>query len=256
LDADVFGRAAQEREEVAAIRGAYKEARRSRAHECLTLLAASASMPDALPKLLAPVTKRLHAASLPSLRVKIEAYAQAVAKGVLRNPRLSPEATLVLVYSVINDGVTRDERVAATESSMKLEETKLGEAKRGQKETGNRVWENGWCVLVSVWRRFFFFASFATYRTTRLRFSVFGFRLKTDEKKSQLILRTDHALGARLTSLHAEYITRLEIPARFTWTSGGCRERGEPRRAEHFGSFVFSRFLFFFFTRAFARSLT
>jgi U3 small nucleolar RNA-associated protein 20 len=151
LDADVFGRAAQEREEVAAIRGAYKEARRSRAHECLTLLAASASMPDALPKLLAPVTKRLHAASLPSLRLKIEAYAQAVAKGVLRNPRLSPEATLVLVYSVINDGVTRDERVAATESSMKLEETKLGEAKRGQKETGNRVWENGWCVLVSVW---------------------------------------------------------------------------------------------------------
>ena len=169
LDADVFGRAAQEREEVAAIRGAYKEARRSRAHECLTLLAASASMPDALPKLLAPVTKRLHAASLPSLRVKIEAYAQAVAKGVLRNPRLSPEATLVLVYSVINDGVTRDERVAATESSMKLEETKLGEAKRGQKETGNRVWENGWCVLVSVWL-------FFSRLLRRIERSVFGFR--------------------------------------------------------------------------------
>ena len=46
LDADVFGRAAQEREEVASIRGAYKEARRSRAHECLTLLASSCTMPD------------------------------------------------------------------------------------------------------------------------------------------------------------------------------------------------------------------
>ena len=108
------------------------------------------------------------------------------------------------------------------------------------------------------WSRFGvgFFFSRLLRRIERRRFSVFGFRLKTDEKKSQLILRTDHALGARLTSLHAEYITRLEIPARFTWTSGGCRERGEPRRAEHFGSFVFSRFLFFFFTRAFARSLT
>ena len=247
LDADVFGRAAQEREEVAAIRGAYKEARRSRAHECLTLLASSASMPDALPKLLAPITRRLHAASLPSLRAKIEAYAQAVAKGVLRNNRLSPEATLVLVYSVINDGVTRDERVASTESSEKLEETNLGEAKRGQKETGNRVWENGWCVFSFG---FFFFLFRVKSDVARLRFSVFGFRFSSPRtKKSQLILRTDHALGARLTSLHAEYITRLEIPARFTWTSGGCRERGEPRRAEHFGSFARAISFLLFFTR-------
>ena len=153
LDADVFGRAAQEREEVASIRGAYKEARRSRAHECLTLLASSCTMPDALPKLLAPVTKRLHAASHPRLRAKMDAYLQAVAKGVLSNPRLAPEATLVLVYSVINDGVTRDERIAATERAGKLEETTLGEAARGEKEKGNRVWENGWCVS-------FFFSGF------------------------------------------------------------------------------------------------
>ena len=155
LDADVFGRAAQEREEVASIRGAYKEARRSRAHECLTLLASSCTMPDALPKLLAPVTKRLHAASHPRLRAKMDAYLQAVAKGVLSNPRLAPEATLVLVYSVINDGVTRDERIAATERAGKLEETTLGEAARGEKEKGNRVWENGWCVS-------FFFRVFAS----------------------------------------------------------------------------------------------
>jgi hypothetical protein len=108
-------------------------------------------MPDALPKLLAPVTKRLHAASHPRLRAKMDAYLQAVAKGVLSNPRLAPEATLVLVYSVINDGVTRDERLAATERAGKLEETTLGEAARGEKEKGNRVWENGWCVF------FFFF---------------------------------------------------------------------------------------------------
>ena len=56
IDADVFGRAAEERE-VEAIRGAYKEARRSRAHECLTLLAANAACPSALPELLAPVTR-------------------------------------------------------------------------------------------------------------------------------------------------------------------------------------------------------
>ena len=114
---------------------------------------------------------------------------------MLRNPRVSPEATLVLVYSVINDGVTRDERVAATESSMKLEETKLGEAKRGQKETGNRVWENGWCVLVSVWRRFFF-ASFATYRTKRLRFSVFGFRLR-GRKQSKVSAHSPYGSRSR-----------------------------------------------------------
>ena len=161
LDADVFGRAAQEREEVAAIRGAYKEARRSRAHECLTLLASSCSTPGALPSLLAPVTRRLHAASHPGLRAKAELYAQAVAKGVLRNPRLDPEATLVLVYSVINDGVTRDERVAETERSGKLEETRLGEAARGEKERGNRVWENGWCV-VRVFR-FFLSGSFSLF---------------------------------------------------------------------------------------------
>ena len=52
-----------------------------------------------------------------------------------------------------------------------------------------------------------------------------------------------------MTSLHAEYITRLEIPARFTWTSGGCRERGEPRRAEHFGSFARAISFLLFFTR-------
>ena len=156
LDADVFGRAAQEREEVAAIRGAYKEARRSRAHECLTLLASSCSTPGALPSLLAPVTRRLHAASTPGLRAKIEAYAQAVAKGVLRNPRMDPEATLVLMYSVIDDGVTRDERVAKAERSGKLEETRLGEAARGEKERGNRVWENGWCVASPSSSRGFF----------------------------------------------------------------------------------------------------
>jgi hypothetical protein len=243
LDADVFGRAAQEREEVAAIRGAYKEARRSRAHECLTLLASSCTMPDALPKLLAPVTKRLHAASHPRLRAKMDAYLQAVAKGVLSNPRLAPEATLVLVYSVINDGVTRDERLAATERAGKLEETTLGEAARGEKEKGNRVWENGWCV-------FFFFSfgflllgfSRSPTRGARLSSRAFaGFREVSNVSSSQFILRTDHAVSARLTSLHTEYITRLEIPARFAWTSGGCRERGEPRRAEHFFAKPFSR---------------
>ena len=247
LDADVFGRAAQEREEVAAIRGAYKEARRSRAHECLTLLASSCTMPDALPKLLAPVTKRLHAASHPRLRAKTDAYLQAVAKGVLSNPRLAPEATLVLVYSVINDGVTRDERLAATERAGKLEETTLGEAARGEKEKGNRVWENGWCVFF-----FFLFSFFRVFarlgfspsptRGARLSSRGFaGFRQVSNVSSSQFILRTDHAVSARLTSLHTEYITRLEIPARFAWTSGGCRERGEPRRAEHFFAKPFSR---------------
>ena len=143
-------------------------------------------MPDALPTLLAPITRRLHAASLPSLRAKIEAYAQAVAKGVLRNERLSPEATLVLVYSVINDGVTRDERVASTERSEKLEETKLGEAKRGQKETGNRVWENGWCVFSFG---FFFFLFRVESDVARLRFSVFGFRLRGRKSLSSFSVR-------------------------------------------------------------------
>ena len=116
--------------------------------------------------------------------MKIEAYAQAVAKGVLRNPRLSPEATLVLVYSVINDGVTRDERVAATESSMKLEETKLGEAKRGQKETGNRVWENGWCVLVSVW--LLFFRVFCDVSNDASSVSGFGFRFSSKDGRKKV----------------------------------------------------------------------
>ena len=237
LDADVFGRAAQEREEVASIRGAYKEARRSRAHECLTLLASSCTMPDALPNLLAPVTKRLHAASHPRLRAKMDAYLQAVAKGVLSNPRLAPEATLVLVYSVINDGVTRDERIAATERAGKLEETTLGEAARGEKEKGNRVWENGWCVFFGSLLLLGFSRSPGGARREVSR-GFAGFR-EVSISSSQFILRTDHAVSARLTSLHTEYITRLEIPARFAWTSGGCRERGEPRRAEHFSRSLF-----------------
>ena len=239
LDADVFGRAAQEREEVASIRGAYKEARRSRAHECLTLLASSCTMPDALPNLLAPITKRLHAASHPRLRAKMDAYLQAVAKGVLSNPRLAPEATLVLVYSVINDGVTRDERIAATERAGKLEETTLGEAARGEKEKGNRVWENGWCVFFGSLLLLGFSRSPGGARREVSR-GFAGFR-EVSISSSQFILRTDHAVSARLTSLHTEYITRLEIPARFAWTSGGCRERGEPRLAEHFFAKPFSR---------------
>jgi hypothetical protein len=107
----------------------------------------------------------------------MDAYLQAVAKGVLSNPRLAPEATLVLVYSVINDGVTRDERIAATERAGKLEETTLGEAARGEKEKGNRVWENGWCVF------FFFFrvlllgfsrSSRGARRGVSRRFAVFA----------------------------------------------------------------------------------
>ena len=166
LDADVFGRAAQEREEVAAIRGAYKEARRSRAFECLTLLAQHAPMPDALPALLAPVTKRLAFASNQSLRIKLELYLQAVMRGFLRNKNASPEATLVLCYSVINDGISRDERIAEREQSNTLEEMTLGEQKRGVKETGNRVWENGWYV---------FFWGFAhTVLVSCFGFLVFG----------------------------------------------------------------------------------
>jgi U3 small nucleolar RNA-associated protein 20 len=197
LDADVFGRAAQEREEVAAIRGAYKEARRSRAHECLTLLASSCTMPDALPKLLAPVTKRLHAASHPRLRAKMDAYLQAVAKGVLSNPRLAPEATLVLVYSVINDGVTRDERLAATERAGKLEETTLGEAARGEKEKGNRVWENGWCV--------FFFFSFRVFAS--------GFFSFSDERRSTLVAGfrgVSRSLERLFVSVHSPYGSRRQ----------------------------------------------
>jgi hypothetical protein len=93
IDADLFGRAAEERE-VEAIRGAYVEARRSRSHECLTLLATNASVPHALPELLAPVTRRLAAAASPSLRRKLEACLAAVQKGLLVNPHASPEVGL------------------------------------------------------------------------------------------------------------------------------------------------------------------
>ena len=144
IDADVFGRAAEERE-VEAIRGAYKEARRSRAHECLTLLAANAACPSALPELLAPVTRRLHAADAPGLKRKLEGCLTAVQKGVLNNPHASPEEMLVLVHSVVNDGVSKEEREREEAEAPKLEEMTLGMAKKGQKETGNRVWDNGWC---------------------------------------------------------------------------------------------------------------
>ena len=66
---------------------------------------------------------------------------------MLKNKHASTEQTLVLCYSVINDGVTRDEAVKQQEASQTLEENTLGEQKRGVKEFGNRVWENGWCVF-------------------------------------------------------------------------------------------------------------
>jgi U3 small nucleolar RNA-associated protein 20 len=143
IDADLFGRAAEERE-VEAIRGAYVEARRSRSHECLTLLASNAVVPRALPELLSPVTRRLAAASSPSLRRKLEACLVAVQKGLLLNPHATPEEMLILVHSVVHDGVAAEERLAAEAAAPDMEEMTLGQGLKGHKETGNRVWENGW----------------------------------------------------------------------------------------------------------------
>ena len=193
IDADVFGRAAEERE-VEAIRGAYKEARRSRAHECLTLLAANAACPSALPELLAPVTRRLHAADAPGLKKKLEGCLTAVQKGVLHNPHASPEETLVLVHSVVNDGVSKEEREREDAEAPKLQEMTLGMAKKGQKETGNRVWDNGWCEDERrPARRAHPKPRNPTAATPRsASFSIL---------RAQSILRTDRGFHARLTSL-------------------------------------------------------
>ena len=61
------------------------------------LLASHCPCPKALPDLLAPVTRRLAAASVPSLRRKLEACLTAVQKGLLSNPHASPEEMLILV---------------------------------------------------------------------------------------------------------------------------------------------------------------
>ena len=145
VDADVFGRAAEERD-VASIRGAYREARRSRAGECLTLLASAAPCPGALPELLAPVTRRLHAADAPAVRAKLEGMLRAVSKGALANARADADEMLALAGSVVRDGVRHDERRKEEAESGKLKEMTLGEGRKGEKETGNRVWDNGWCA--------------------------------------------------------------------------------------------------------------
>ena len=146
LDADIFGRAAEERN-VDAIRGAYQEAKRCRSHEVLTILAANAPCPRSLPALLSPVTRRLHAADAPSLKRQLEACLTSVQKGLLNNPHASPEETLVLVHSVVNDGISQEERQAEYDEAVAqghLEVNALGTKQRGEKEMGNRVWENGW----------------------------------------------------------------------------------------------------------------
>jgi U3 small nucleolar RNA-associated protein 20 len=81
------------------------------------------------------------------VRRKLEAMLQAVQKGVLCNPRASVEETLVLCHSVINDGVSRDERAAEASADPSLKEMTLGAAPRGEKELGNRVWERGWYLV-------------------------------------------------------------------------------------------------------------
>ena len=146
LDADIFGRAAEERN-VDAIRGAYQEAKRCRSHEVLTILAANAPCPRSLPALLSPVTRRLHAADALSLKRQLEACLTSVQKGLLNNPHASPEETLVLVHSVVNDGISQEERQAEYDEAVAqghLEVNTLGMKQRGEKEMGNRVWENGW----------------------------------------------------------------------------------------------------------------
>jgi len=146
LDADLFGRAAEERT-VDAIRGAYQEAKRCRSHEVLAILAANAPCPSALPTLLSPVTRRLHTAHVPALKRQIEACLASVQKGVLNNKHAVPEETLVLVHSVVNDGISQEERQAEYMEAVAqghLEDNQLGARRRGEKETGNRVWERGW----------------------------------------------------------------------------------------------------------------
>ena len=101
----------------------------------------------ALPELLAPVTRRLHAADAPSLKRQLEACLTSVQKGLLNNPHASPEETLVLVHSVVNDGISQEERQAEYDEAVAqghLEVNTLGMKQRGEKEMGNRVWENGW----------------------------------------------------------------------------------------------------------------
>ena len=224
IDADLFGRAAEERE-VEAIRGAYAEARRSRSHECLVLLAQNAVVPRALPELLAPVTRRIHAASAPSLRRKLEAALSAVQKGLLANPHASPEEMLILVHSVINDGVSQEERAAeeAKREATMQEDMTLGQGAKGQKETGNRVWERGWWGNPSS-RTPYDLNPPVPVDVLRLILRTF-FRL--DRPRAQPILRTHRASHARLKSRYMlRRATRLGALARFIWTYGGCYERG------------------------------
>ena len=53
---------------------------------------------------------------------------------------------LALAGSVVRDGVRHDERRKEEAESGKLKEMTLGEGRKGEKETGNRVWDNGWCA--------------------------------------------------------------------------------------------------------------
>ena len=66
---------------------------------------------------------------------------------MLNNKHAVPEETLVLVYSVVNDGISQEERQAEYMEAVAqghLEDNQLGARRRGEKETGNRVWERGW----------------------------------------------------------------------------------------------------------------
>ena len=112
----------------------------------MTLLASAAPCPGALPELLAPVTRRLHAADAPGVRAKLEGMLRAVSKGALANARADADEMLALAGSVVRDGVRHDERRKEEAESGKLKEMTLGEGRKGEKETGNRVWDNGWCA--------------------------------------------------------------------------------------------------------------
>ena len=68
----------------------------------------------------------------------MEGCLTAVQKGVLHNPHASPEETLVLVHSVVNDGVSKEEREREDAEAPKLQEMTLGMAKKGQKGDGEQ----------------------------------------------------------------------------------------------------------------------
>lgn len=118
LETDIFGQVSEERQ-VDKIAGSMKEARTCMSYSSFQILAQGINFRQQFWHLLQPVRSRLENSQQYSTAQKLEGILASISQGLFMNPTASAEDILVLVHTLIKDGVT-----------MELEEQKAYETNK------------------------------------------------------------------------------------------------------------------------------